>query len=96
MMCYTKVFHNKHSHSHRTVSCGAVWASLQCTGAEERVGGEASGGRRRGEAEGEEEEEGLRCHRPGLPAHPDGVMGTASCGLNYGAQRRGRLVLFFF
>lgn len=48
-------------------------------------------------AEGEEEEEeGLRCHRPGLPAHPDGVMGTASCGLNYGAQRRGRLVLFFF
>lgn len=36
MMCYTKVFHNKHSHSHQTVSCRAVWASLQCTGAEER------------------------------------------------------------
>lgn len=42
------------------------------------------------------EEEGLWCHRPGLPAHPDGVMGTASCGLNYNAQWWGRLVLFFF
>lgn len=32
------------------------------------------------------EEEGLRCHGPGLHARPDGVMGTASCGLNYDAQ----------
>lgn len=53
VMCYTKVFHNKHSHSHPTASCGAVWASLQCTGAEER----GKGGGRRGEEE--EEEEGL-------------------------------------
>lgn len=77
MMCYTKVFHNKHSCSHQTVGCRAVWASLQCTGAEER--GKKGGGRRG-------EEEGLECHRPGLPAHPDGVMGTASCGLNYNTQ----------
>lgn len=41
MMCYTRVFHNKHSHSHQTVGCRAVWPSLQCTGAEE---GEAAGG----------------------------------------------------
>lgn len=42
-MCYTRVFHNKHSHSHQTVGCRAVWPSLQCTGAEEG-GGEAAGG----------------------------------------------------
>lgn len=39
-MCYTKVFHNKHSQSNPTVRCRAVGAkntaSLQCTGAEER------------------------------------------------------------
>lgn len=42
MMCYTEVFHNKHSHSHQTARCRAVWASLQCTGAEERK--KAAGG----------------------------------------------------
>lgn len=41
MMCYTRVFHNKHSHSHQAVGCRAVWPSLQCTGAKE---GEAAGG----------------------------------------------------
>lgn len=26
IMCYTKVFHNKHSRSHQTLSCGLVLA----------------------------------------------------------------------
>lgn len=49
-----------------------------------------------GGGSGRRGEEGLWCHGPGLHARPDGVMGTASCGLNYNAQWWGRLVLFFF
>lgn len=76
MMCYTKVFHNKHSQSYQNVRCGRHTASLQCTGAEERKKAGGQGG----------EAEGLSCHRPGLPASSDGVMGTASCGRNYNTQ----------
>lgn len=85
MMCYTKVFHNKHKAIRLLTVRLFGPASLQCTGAEE-----GKGGGRRGEAEG------LWCHRPGPPARPDGVMGTASCGLNYNTQWRRRLGLFFF
>lgn len=66
--------------------CLAFFTMYRCWG---------GGGSTRRDGE-EEVEEGLWCHRPGLHARPDGVMGTASCGLNYNAQWWERLVLFFF